>query len=46
MFEFSIMHKTKLTIHKSGLKAQGCGKLKKAVFSIELDEDEEEAAEE
>ena len=26
---------------KSGLKAQGCGKLKKAVFSIELDEDEE-----
>ena len=28
------------------LKAQGCGKLKKAVFSIELDEDEEEAAEE
>ena len=32
--------------YKSGLKAQGCGKLKKAVFSIELDEDEEEAAEE
>ena len=29
--------------YKSGLKAQGCGKLKKAVFSIELDEDEEEA---
>ena len=28
--------------YKSGLKAQGCGKLKKAVFSIELDEDEEE----
>ena len=27
--------------YKSGLKAQGCGKLKKAVFSIELDEDEE-----
>ena len=25
--------------YKSGLKAQGCGKLKKAVFSIELDED-------
>ena len=34
--------------YKSGLKAQGCGKLKKAVFSIELDEEEEEeeAAEE
>ena len=32
--------------YKSSLKAQGCGKLKKAVFSIELDEDEEEAAEE
>ena len=32
--------------YKSGLKAQGCGKLKKAVFSIELDEDEEEASEE
>ena len=29
--------------YKSGLKAQGCGKLKKAVFSIELAEDEEEA---
>ena len=28
--------------YKSGLKAQGCGKLKKAVFSIELDEEEEE----
>ena len=28
--------------YKSGLKAQGCGKLKKAVFSIELDEDAEE----
>ena len=27
--------------YKSGLKAQGCGKLRKAVFSIELDEDEE-----
>ena len=27
--------------YKSGLKAQGCGKLKKAVFSIELDPDEE-----
>ena len=26
--------------YKSGLKAQGCGKLKKAVFSIELDPDE------
>ncbi len=26
--------------YKSGLKAQGCGKLKKAVFVIELDEDE------
>ena len=26
--------------YKSGLKAQGCGKLKKAVFSIELDEDD------
>ena len=25
--------------YKSGLKAQGCGKLKKAVFSIALDED-------
>ena len=31
--------------YKSGLKAQGCGKLKKAVFSIELDPDEEEAEE-
>ena len=30
--------------YKSGLKAQGCGKLKKAVFSIELDPDEEDAA--
>ncbi len=29
--------------YKSGLKAQGCGKLKKAVFSNEQDEDEEEA---
>ena len=28
--------------YKSGLKAQGCSKLKKAVFSIELDEDAEE----
>ena len=28
--------------YKSGLKAQGCGKLKKAVFTIELDEDAEE----
>ena len=28
--------------YKSGLKAQGCGKLKKAVFSIELDPDEED----
>ena len=28
-----------------GLKAQGCGKLKKAVFSIELDPDEEETEE-
>ena len=26
--------------YKSGLKAQGCGKLKKAVFSIALDPDE------
>ena len=25
--------------YKSGLKAQGCGKLKKAVFRIALDED-------
>ena len=31
--------------YKSGLKAQGCGKLKKAVFSIELDPDEEETVE-
>ena len=31
--------------YKSGLKAQGCGKLKKAVFSIELDPDEEETEE-
>lgn len=31
---------------KSGLKAQGCGKLKKAVFSIELDPDEEDETEE
>ncbi len=29
--------------YKSGLKAQGCGKLKKAVFSMELDEDAEDA---
>ncbi len=29
--------------YKSGLKAQGCGKLKKAVFRIALDEDPEEA---
>ena len=28
--------------YKSGLKAQGCGKLKKAVFSIALDPDEED----
>ena len=28
--------------YKSGLKAQGCGKLKKAVFSIALDPDEPE----
>ena len=32
--------------YKSGLKAQGCGKLKKAVFSIELDPDEEDETEE
>ena len=32
--------------YKSGLKAQGCGKLKKAVFSMELDPDEEDSAEE
>ena len=31
--------------YKSGLKAQGCGKLKKAVFTIELDPDEEETEE-
>ena len=31
--------------YKSGLKAQGCGKLKKAVFSIELDPDEDETEE-
>ena len=31
--------------YKSGLKAQGCGKLKKAVFTIELDPDEEEPEE-
>ena len=31
--------------YKSGLKAQGCGKLKKAVFSIELDPDEDETDE-
>ena len=28
--------------YKSGLKAQGCGKLKKAVFTMELDPDEED----
>ena len=28
--------------YKSGLKAQGCGKLKKAVFSIALDPDEDD----
>ena len=32
-------------IHTDDLKAQGCGKLKKAVFSIELDEDAEETEE-
>ena len=32
--------------YRSGLKAQGCCKLKKAVFSIELDADEEDGAEE
>ena len=32
--------------YKSGLKAQGCGKLRKAVFSIELDPDEEDETEE
>ena len=31
--------------YKSGLKAQGCGKLKKAVFTIELDPDAEETEE-
>ena len=31
--------------YKSGLMAQGCGKLKKAVFAIELDPDEEEPEE-
>lgn len=30
--------------HRTGLKAQGCGKLKKAVFTIQLDEDPEEEA--
>ena len=30
--------------YRSGLKAQGCGTLKKAVFSIELDADEEDGA--
>ncbi len=28
--------------YRTGLKAQGCGKLKKAVFTIQLDEDPEE----
>ena len=32
--------------YKSGLKAQGCGKLKKAVFTMELDADEEVEGEE
>ena len=31
--------------YKSGLKAQGCGKLKKAVFTMELDPDEEDETE-
>ena len=31
---------------KVSLKEQGCGKLKKAVFSIELDPDEEDETEE
>ena len=31
--------------YKSGLKAQGCGKLKKAVFRMELDEDTEDTEE-
>ena len=31
--------------YKSGLKAQGCGKLKKAVFTIELDPDAEDPEE-
>ena len=32
--------------YRTGLKAQGCGKVKKAVFFIELDEDPEESEEE
>ena len=32
--------------YKSGLKAQGCGKLKKAVFSIELDPDADDGSDE
>ena len=32
--------------YKSGLKAQGCGKLKKAIFTMELDADEEAEGEE
>ena len=31
--------------YKSGLKAQGCGKLKKAVFTMELDPDEKDETE-
>ena len=31
--------------YKSGLKAQGCGKLKKAVFTMELEPDEEDETE-
>ena len=31
--------------YKSSLKAQGCGKLKKAVFTMELDPDEEDETE-
>ena len=31
--------------YKSGLKAQGCGKLKKAMFTMELDPDEEDETE-
>ena len=44
--KFELPEKKKYKDYSTGLKAQGCGKLKKAVFSIELDPDEEDETEE